>query len=163
LFSGTLRQNVDPADEYPDDAIWNVLEHSHLKDYVSSLSAGLDTKVEDSGANLSVGQRQLLCLTRALLGQSTKILVLDEATSFVDPETDKLIQTTIATEFSHCTVITIAHRLETILNCDSVALLNEGRLVEHGRVADLLSNDESAFGKLVRQAGLLARKAGQLL
>ncbi|XP_066507559.1 canalicular multispecific organic anion transporter 1 [Hoplias malabaricus] len=154
LFSGTLRMNLDPFGKVSDEEIWKVLALAHLKDYVGSLSAGLQHEVAEGGENLSVGQRQLLCLARALLRKS-RILVLDEATAAVDLETDDLIQATIRREFSHCTVLTIAHRINTILDSSRVMVLDAGKIVEFDSPSALLRK-QGHFFDLAREAGVIS-------
>uniref|UniRef100_A0A673LUX6 Canalicular multispecific organic anion transporter 1-like n=1 Tax=Sinocyclocheilus rhinocerous TaxID=307959 RepID=A0A673LUX6_9TELE len=153
LFSGTLRMNLDPFEKSSDEEIWTVLELAHLKDYVRGLPTGLQHVVSEGGENLSVGQRQLLCLARALLRKS-RILILDEATAAVDLETDDLIQNTIRTEFSHCTVLTIAHRLNTILDSSRVMVLDSGKIVEFDSPSVLLNNKQGHFYAMAKDAGI---------
>ncbi|TEA38280.1 hypothetical protein DBR06_SOUSAS110135 [Sousa chinensis] len=152
LFSGSLRMNLDPFNNYSDEEIWKALELAHLKSFVDGLQAGLSYEVTEGGDNLSIGQRQLLCLARALL-QKSKILIMDEATAAVDLETDRLIQTTIQTEFSHCTTITIAHRLHTIMDSDKVMVLDNGKIVEYGSPEELLKNT-GPFYFMAQEAGI---------
>ncbi|XP_070636731.1 ATP-binding cassette sub-family C member 2 [Bos indicus] len=152
LFSGSLRMNLDPFNNYSDEEIWKALELSHLKSFVAGLQAGLSYEVTEGGDNLSIGQRQLLCLARALLRKS-KILIMDEATAAVDLETDQLIQTTIQTEFSHCTTITIAHRLHTIMDSDKVMVLDSGKIVEYDSPEELLKNP-GPFYFMAQEAGI---------
>uniref|UniRef100_A0A3P8P981 ATP-binding cassette, sub-family C (CFTR/MRP), member 2 n=1 Tax=Astatotilapia calliptera TaxID=8154 RepID=A0A3P8P981_ASTCA len=152
LFSGSLRMNLDPFDKFSDEEIWRVLELSHLKSYVSGLQEGLQHKVAEGGENLSVGQRQLLCLARALLRKS-RILILDEATAAVDLETDNLIQNTIRKEFSDCTVLTIAHRLHSIMDSSRVMVLDAGKVVEFDSPSNLLEK-EGHFYAMARDAGI---------
>lgn len=152
LFSGTLRMNLDPFDKFSDEEIWNVLELSHLKDFAMGLEMKLQHEVAEGGENLSVGQRQLLCLARALLRKS-RILILDEATAAVDLETDDLIQRTIRKEFSHCTVLTIAHRLHTIMDSSRVMVLDAGKIVEFDSPSNLLEQ-QGIFYSMASDAGI---------
>lgn len=152
LFSGTLRMNLDPFDEYTDEDVWKALELSHLKPYVEGLQEKLFYEVSEGGENLSVGQRQLVCLARALLRKS-KILILDEATAAVDLETDNLIQKTIRSEFADCTVLTIAHRLHTIMDSNKVMVLDAGKIIEYGEPEELLRNN-GHFASMTKDAGI---------
>uniref|UniRef100_A0A8C5L1D2 ATP-binding cassette, sub-family member 2 n=1 Tax=Jaculus jaculus TaxID=51337 RepID=A0A8C5L1D2_JACJA len=152
LFSGSLRMNLDPFNNYSDEELWNALELAHLKSFVAGLQHGLSYEVAEGGDNLSIGQRQLLCLGRAVLRKS-KILILDEATAAVDLETDHLIQTTIRNEFSQSTVITIAHRLHTIMDSDKIMVLDNGRIVEYGSPEELLAKS-GLFYSMAKEAGI---------
>uniref|UniRef100_A0A8C4VK38 Uncharacterized protein n=1 Tax=Gopherus evgoodei TaxID=1825980 RepID=A0A8C4VK38_9SAUR len=157
LFSGTLRMNLDPFDQHSDEEIWKALELAHLKTYVLDLPERLSHQVSEAGENLSVGQRQLLCLARALLRKS-KILILDEATAAVDLETDHLIQTTIRSEFANCTVLTIAHRLHTIMDSNRVMVLQAGRIVEYDSPERLLQQ-QGLFSTMAKDAGIASAQA----
>lgn len=152
LFSGTVRFNLDPFNEHNDQDLWEALERAHLKNAIARNSFGLDAEVSEAGENFSVGQRQLLSLARALLRRS-KILVLDEATAAVDVGTDALIQKTIREEFKLCTMLIIAHRLNTIIDCDRILLLDAGQVLEYDTPEALLSKEDSAFSKMVQSTG----------
>uniref|UniRef100_A0AAX7TIM2 ATP-binding cassette, sub-family C (CFTR/MRP), member 3 n=1 Tax=Astatotilapia calliptera TaxID=8154 RepID=A0AAX7TIM2_ASTCA len=152
LFSGTLRMNLDPFEKYSDEEVWKALEHSHLHKFVSNQAAKLDLECSEGGENLSVGQRQLVCLARALL-RKTRILILDEATAAIDLETDDLIQSTIRTQFEDCTVFTIAHRLNTIMDYTRVLVLDKGRIAEFDTPTNLISKRGIFYG-MAKDAGL---------
>ncbi|XP_062162979.1 ABC transporter C family member 2-like [Alnus glutinosa] len=152
LFSGSVRFNLDPFNEHNDADLWESLERAHLKDVIRRNSLGLDAEVSEAGENFSVGQRQLLSLSRALLRRS-KILVLDEATAAVDVRTDALIQKTIREEFKSCTMLIIAHRLNTIIDCDRILLLDAGQVLEYSTPEELLSNEDSGFSNMVQSTG----------
>uniref|UniRef100_A0A671QUX4 Canalicular multispecific organic anion transporter 2-like n=1 Tax=Sinocyclocheilus anshuiensis TaxID=1608454 RepID=A0A671QUX4_9TELE len=152
LFSGTLRMNLDPFEKYSDEEVWKALELSHLKRFVSNQTSKLDLECCEGGENLSVGQRQLVCLARALL-RKTRILVLDEATAAVDLETDDLIQSTIRTQFEDCTVFTIAHRLNTIMDYTRVLVLDKGQIAEFDTPTNLIAQKGIFYG-MAKDAGL---------
>ncbi|XP_063421679.1 multidrug resistance-associated protein 1-like [Mytilus trossulus] len=155
LFSGSLRMNLDPIEEYSDEQLWKSLEHAHLKNYVEGLADKLDYECGEGGQNLSVGQRQLVCLGRSLL-HKTKILILDEATAAVDMETDELIQKTIRSEFKDCTILTIAHRLNTILDYDKVMVLDQGKIAEFDGPNELLEDKNSIFHGMAKAANIVS-------
>ena len=152
LFTGSLRINLDPFQEYSDQELWEALEEASLKNMVEKLPKQLREEIKECGANFSVGERQLLCLARALLKRS-KIIIMDEATANVDYKTDQLIQETIHTKSKHCTVITIAHRLNTIIHYDRVLVLENGQVVEYDKPEILLQNERGQFSRLYRHGG----------
>ncbi|XP_060206911.1 ABC transporter C family member 10-like isoform X3 [Lycium barbarum] len=179
LFSGTVRYNIDPLSEHTDQEIWEVLGKCQLRDVVQQKEGKLDssvhfwrirhcaatfiespsnigkltiniTTVAQDGSNWSMGQRQLFCLGRALL-KRRKILVLDEATASIDNATDSIIQKTIRTEFEDCTVITVAHRIPTVMDCTMVLAISDGKLVEYDKPMKLMKKESSLFGQLVNE------------
>lgn len=156
LFSGSLRMNLDPFDSYSDEDVWKALEFSHLKTFVSSLPDNLYHECSEGGQNFSVGQRQLLCLARALM-RRTRVLVLDEATAAVDMEMDGLIQATIRSQFKDCTVLTIAHRLHTIMDYTRVLVLDKGLMTEFDSPSNLISQ-RGVFYRMAKDAGLLENR-----
>ncbi|KAJ3032961.1 hypothetical protein HK097_005017, partial [Rhizophlyctis rosea] len=175
LFSGTVRSNLDPFTEYSgknqlcfyyaiwfpsahaqvktDQQLWDVLERSNLKAGIASSPQGLETTVAENGENWSTGQRQLLCLARAML-RNAKVIILDEATASVDLETDEFIQTAIRRDFASATILTIAHRLNTIADYDRVLVLDHGRVKEYDSPYNLLTREGgSQFAEMVAETG----------
>ncbi|KAM5570157.1 hypothetical protein ABKV19_017257 [Rosa sericea] len=150
MFEGTVRSNLDPLEEYTDEQIWEALDKCQLGDEIRKKQGKLDSAVSENGENWSMGQRQLVCLGRVLLKKS-KVLVLDEATASVDTATDNLIQQTLRHHFSDCTVITIAHRITSVLHSDMVLLLSHGLIEECDSPARLLENKLSSFAQLVAE------------
>ncbi|XP_038063976.1 multidrug resistance-associated protein 4-like [Patiria miniata] len=152
LFTGSLRYNLDPFNQYSDIELWNALDDVQLRSVVQDSAEKLNMGVGESGSNFSVGQRQLICLARAVLRQN-RVLIMDEATANVDPRTDALIQKTIRTKFLNCTVLTIAHRLHTIMDSDRIMVLDAGELIEFDQPHTLLQRADSMLSKLVEQTG----------
>ncbi|XP_054480100.1 ATP-binding cassette sub-family C member 4-like [Anoplopoma fimbria] len=152
LFTGSMRKNLDPFNQQSDEDLWKALEEVQLKSVVEELPGKLETVLAESGSNFSVGQRQLVCLARAIL-RKNRILVIDEATANVDPRTDELIQKTIRNKFSECTVLTIAHRLNTIIDSDRILVLDAGRIHAYDEPYTLLQDPDGIFYKMVQQTG----------
>ncbi|ORY41910.1 P-loop containing nucleoside triphosphate hydrolase protein [Rhizoclosmatium globosum] len=152
LFQGSIRSNVDPLNLHDDGTIWKVLEHASLSEFVASLNDKLDAPVHENGENLSVGQRQLLCLARAMLLRP-KILLIDEATASVDIKTDAAIQKALRSSFSGSTILCVAHRLLTIIDYDRVLVLKDGQVSEFDTPDTLLKNPDSLFSDLVNETG----------
>lgn len=172
-IEGTIRYNLDPLDQYSDEQRWKAIKLAKLEEQVKTMAADqdledpLDSQISESGANLSVGQRQLVCLARVLLRaqqskdltlEPSKILILDEATSSVDAETDRIIQETIRSEFTDLTILTIAHRLETIMDNDKILVLERGEIAEFDTPANLLANENSQFYSLCVDGGYISKK-----
>ncbi|XP_023222835.1 multidrug resistance-associated protein 4-like [Centruroides sculpturatus] len=153
LFTGPLRRNIDPFNEYSEENLWQAIEEVQLKEVISKLPGGLDTHLSEGGRNFSVGERQLICLARTILRQN-KILVMDEATSNIDKSTDSCIQKIIREKFKSCTVLTIAHRLHTIIDSDKVLVLDTGKLQQFDTPYALLKNVNGTFYNLVKNTGV---------
>ncbi|XP_044478814.1 ABC transporter C family member 8-like [Mangifera indica] len=156
LFRGSVRTNLDPLGLYSDEEIWKALEKCQLKATISSLPNKLDSSVSDEGENWSVGQRQLFCLGRVLLKRN-RILVLDEATASIDSATDAILQRIIRQEFVNCTMITVAHRVPTVIDSDMVMVLSFGKLLEYDEPSKLMETN-SSFSKLVAEYWSSCRK-----
>ncbi|RHN39251.1 putative xenobiotic-transporting ATPase [Medicago truncatula] len=157
LFKGSIKTNLDPLGLHSDDEIWKTVEKCQLKETISKLSSLLDSSVSDEGGNWSLRQRQLFCLGRVLLKRN-KILVLDEATASIDSSTDAILQRVIRQEFAECTVITVAHRVPTVIDSDMVMVLSYGKLVEYDEPSKLM-NTNSSFSKLVAEYWSSCRKS----
>jgi ABC-type multidrug transport system fused ATPase/permease subunit len=152
--SRTLKENLDPFNEFDLASIRIALSSVQMIDTIDKLPCGLDSPVVEGGSNFSVGQRQLLCLARALL-QKSKILVLDEPTANIDSGTDMLLQQTLIEQFSEATIITVAHRLDTIIDYDHIIVLNDGKVLECGTPRELLSVN-GHFASMIANTGELA-------
>lgn len=153
LFSGcSVRENLDLFGLHTNEAIEKVLCDCHLQQMIDDLPQGLDSPVSEGGSNFSVGQRQLLCLARAILSQN-KILVLDEATANIDRRTDQLLQETLQESFRDGTILAVAHRLDTIIEFDYCMVLGGGKVLEYGSPAELIRRDNGAFASMVNDTG----------
>ncbi|XP_067134909.1 ATP-binding cassette sub-family C member 4-like [Centruroides vittatus] len=150
LFTGPLRRNMDPFNEYSEEMLWKAIEEVQLKEVISKLPGGLDTHLTEGGRNFSVGERQLICLARTILRQN-KILIMDEATSNIDKKTDSCLQKIIREKFKSCTVLTIAHRLHTIIDSDRLLVLEAGKVQEFDSPYALLKNVNGVFYNLVKK------------
>lgn len=148
LFSESVRYNLDPFGSYTDDALWRALDDVELKVKIDSL----DYRVTEGGANFSVGQRQLICLARAIL-RNNKVLVLDEATANVDPQTDAFIQRTIREKFRDYTVITVAHRLHTVMDSDRILVMDAGAVREFDHPHRLLQDANGVLRNMIEATG----------
>ncbi|KAG2523192.1 hypothetical protein JM18_005274 [Phytophthora kernoviae] len=156
LFKGALRAYMDPFDEFTDSDIWSVLEKVGMKEQVAALENQLAYELSENGENFSVGERQMLCMARALLTRS-RIVVMDEATASIDHTTEKKLQEVINHEFRYATVLTIAHRLGTVLNSDRIMVLSDGRVVEFDTPQNLAKNENGIFYELAKEGGCLDR------
>ncbi|KAM7294629.1 ATP-binding cassette sub-family C member 2-like [Ixodes scapularis] len=154
LVRGSLRDNLDPTRSHTDEELWRALDQAHLGHVVSMHPEQLLFETGEGGSNLSVGQRQLVCLARALI-RMPQVLILDEATSQMDGDTDRLIQATLRENFMHCTVLAIAHRIHTVLDYDKILVMSDGSVLEYGSVTQLLSNPASMFSSLAQSAGVV--------
>ena len=152
LFSGSLRKNLDLTEQFTDADLWQVLQDVQLKESVKSLHGQLDHELLENGANISVGERQLICLARVLL-QRNKIIFLDEPTANVDPETEKTILGVVREKLRDSTVITIAHRLNTIKDCDKILLLKHGTVAEFDKFDTMVNTEEYELDEMARIAG----------
>ncbi|TMW69000.1 hypothetical protein Poli38472_001156 [Pythium oligandrum] len=160
LFKGPLRKYLDPFNEYADEALWNALRRIGLSDRISGEAEKLEVMVEDNGENFSVGERQMLCMTRALLKES-RIVIFDEATASIDHETDQKLQRVIREAFASSTVLTIAHRLDTILDADRILVLDAGEIVAFDSPSVLVKQGSGHFYELMREGGYLAKVVQQ--
>ncbi|KAI9221388.1 P-loop containing nucleoside triphosphate hydrolase protein [Blastocladiella britannica] len=151
LFKGTIRDNLDPLNQHDDAALWRALELADMSEYVSGLEGKLLGEVAHAGSNFSAGQKQLITLASAIL-RKRKVVIFDEATSATDAETDAVVQRTIRQEFKDCTILTIAHRINTIRDSDRILVLDKGQVAEYDAPETLLGNPKSLFAQLVRDS-----------
>lgn len=158
LFSGcTVRENLDLFGMHSEEAILDALQKSHMSEAIAELPNGIRTMVSEGGSNFSVGQRQLLCLARAILSKN-KILILDEATASVDRRTDQMLHESLKESFSDATIIAVAHRLDTVIDHDYILVLGQGKVLEFGPPSDLLRSKNGSFSMMVDDTGEISSK-----
>lgn len=153
VFSGSIRENLDPFAQYSDEEVWDALRKVNMREYVDGLDGRLQAKVAEGGSNMSLGQRQLICIARVLLRRS-KIVLLDEATAAIDTATDTEIQKVLRENFNDCTLLVIAHRLDTISDSSKVLVLRQGRVAEYDDPAKLSADPNGIYSAMVRKAGI---------
>ena len=158
LFSGcTVRENLDVFGLHTEEAIYKALKSAHLDEAIAELPKGINSIVSEGGSNFSVGQRQLLCLARAILSKN-RILILDEATASVDRRTDQMLHESLHDSFAEATIIAVAHRLDTVIDHDYILVLGQGKVLEFGPPADLLRKSGGAFSTMVDDTGEITAK-----
>jgi ATP-binding cassette, subfamily C (CFTR/MRP), member 1 len=150
LFYGTLRSNLDPLGHHSDAALWEALGRANIKAYFSETGKGLDSELTSAGSNLSAGQRQLVCLARAML-TGAKVVLVDEATASVDMKNDRQLQEAIRSGFKECTVLTIAHRLHTVMDSDRILVVENGRVCEFDSPRVLLARPAGVLRSMWRE------------
>ncbi|TMW67965.1 hypothetical protein Poli38472_007637 [Pythium oligandrum] len=160
LFKGPLRHYLDPFEQFTDDELWHSINRVGLRDRITAEEKGLWCLVEESGENFSVGERQMLCMARAL-SRHSRIVIFDEATAAIDHETDQKLQRVIREAFEQSTVLTIAHRLDTILDADRILVLEGGRVVEFASPAELVKKGSGHFFELMQEGGYLGKFLAQ--
>lgn len=160
IFSNTVRYNLDPFGNATDEEVWETLEKVQMSEVIADLPNGLNEQVSEGGENFSQGQRQLICIARSLI-RKPKILIMDEATASIDNETDRLIQEMIRENFQDTTVLTIAHRLNTIMDSDRILVLDDGRIAEYDSPSVLLNQSDSIFREMVEKSR--TAKSGSLV
>ena len=152
LMEGSLKFNIDPFNYYKDEEIIDILKKIGFK-YTEDDNKILERHIDVNGNNISIGEKQLICIARAIL-KKTKILIMDEATANIDVKTEEKIQKILNDTFKDCTIITIAHRIKTILNYDKILVLENGKIVEFDSPKILLGNKESNFYKLYEKSSI---------
>uniref|UniRef100_A0A0N5C8T7 Multidrug resistance-associated protein 5 n=1 Tax=Strongyloides papillosus TaxID=174720 RepID=A0A0N5C8T7_STREA len=154
LFAETIRFNLDPKRNFADSDIWDALDKTNMKTLIGNLPQGLDYMIEENGSNFSSGEKQLLCLARAILRKS-KIVILDEPTAFLDEQTDLIVQKCVNSSFQNCTLLLIAHRLGNVLNMDKILYMGDGKIIEFDKTKTLIKDKNSQFRAMLSGTNLV--------